>query len=133
MFDIICFALAIIYHANQVRIHYNRQLQERINDLNVLAESEQLSAKALSMSKQAVLNLAATAHDLQQPLSAMQLLLSLQNSADPTIQNVQGALNYACSLLNSALAPPAGLSNLCRISRWAQSAERRPGPPPGSL
>ncbi|MFO1370107.1 MAG: 7TM diverse intracellular signaling domain-containing protein [Marinagarivorans sp.] len=103
MFDIICFALAIIYHANQVRIHYNRQLQERINDLNALAESEQLSAKALSMSKQAVLNLAATAHDLQQPLSAMQLLLSLQNSADPTIQNVQGALNYACSLLNSAL------------------------------
>lgn len=103
IFDIICFALAIIYHSNQVRIHYNRQLQERIDDLNALAESEQLSAKALSMSKQAVLNLAATAHDLQQPLSAMQLLLSLQNSADPAIQNVQGALNYACSLLNSAL------------------------------
>ncbi|HMW49145.1 MAG TPA: 7TM diverse intracellular signaling domain-containing protein [Cellvibrionaceae bacterium] len=103
MFDIICFALAIIYHSHQVRIHYNRQLQERIDDLNALAESERLSAQALSMSKQAVLNLAATAHDLQQPLSAMQLLLSLQNSADPAIQNVQGALNYACSLLNSAL------------------------------
>lgn len=103
MFDIICFALAIIYHSHQVRIHYNRQLQERIDDLNALAESERLSAKALSMSKQAVLNLAATAHDLQQPLSAMQLLLSLQNSADPAIQNVQGALNYACALLNSAL------------------------------
>ncbi|RYZ99700.1 MAG: hypothetical protein EOO68_12130, partial [Moraxellaceae bacterium] len=103
MFDIVCFAVAIIYQSNQVRVHYNRQLQERINDLNALAESEQISAKALSMSKQAVLNLAATAHDLQQPLSAMQLLLSLQNSADPTVQNVQGALNYACSLLNSAL------------------------------
>ncbi len=103
MFDILCFAMAIIYHGNQVRIHYNRQLLERINDLNALAESERLSAKALSLSKQSVLNLAATAHDLQQPLSAMQLLLSLQNSADPTIQNVQGALNYACSLLNSAL------------------------------
>ncbi len=103
IFDIICFALAIIYHSHQVRIHYNRQLQERIDDLNALAESERLSAKALSMSKQAVLNLAATAHDLQQPLSAMQLLLSLQNSADPAIQNVQGALNYACALLNSAL------------------------------
>ncbi|HEY6530368.1 MAG TPA: sensor histidine kinase [Cellvibrionaceae bacterium] len=103
MFDILCFAVAIIYQSNQVRLHYNRQLQERINDLNALAESEQISAKALSMSKQAVLNLAAAAHDLQQPLSAMQLLLSLQNSADPTVQNVQGALNYACSLLNSAL------------------------------
>lgn|GEM_PF-2207024 len=103
MFDIICFALAIIYHSNQVRIHYNRQLQERINDLNALAESEQRSAQALNMSKQATLNLAAAAHDLQQPLSAMQLLLSLQNSADPTIQHVQGALNYACTLLNSAL------------------------------
>lgn len=103
MFDIVCFAVAIIYHSNQVRLNYNRQLQERINDLDALAASEQISAKALSMSKQAVLNLAATAHDLQQPLSAMQLLLSLQNSTDPISKNVQTALNYACTLLNSAI------------------------------
>lgn len=103
IFDIICFALAIIYHSHQVRLNYNRQLQERINDLNALTESEQLSAKALSMSKQAVLNLAATAHDLQQPLSAMQLLLSAQNSSDPIAQNVKNALSYASALLNSAI------------------------------
>ncbi|MEY4588318.1 MAG: hypothetical protein RL497_394 [Pseudomonadota bacterium] len=103
MIDILCFAVAIIYHNNQVRLNYSRQLQERINDLNALTESEQMSSKALTLSKQAVLNLAATAHDLQQPLSSMQILLSLQNAADPITQNVQGALNYACSLLNSAL------------------------------
>lgn len=103
IFDVCCFAVAILYQNNQLRIRYNRQLQERINDLNSLAESEQISAKALSMSKQAVLNTAATAHDLQQPLSSMQLMLSLQDQKDPIVKQIGEALDYARTLLHSAL------------------------------
>ncbi len=103
MFDIFCFAIAIMYQTNQLHTQYNRQLQERIDDLNSLAESEQVSAKALSMSKQAVLNTAATAHDLQQPLSSMQLMISLQDQQDPIVKQTKEALDYARALLNSAL------------------------------
>lgn len=104
LFDICCFAVAIVYQNHQLRRQYNRQLQERINDLNSLAESEQVSAKALSMSKQAVLNTAATAHDLQQPLSSMQLMLSMQDQHDPIVKQVKKSLDYARSMLNSALS-----------------------------
>lgn len=103
LFDIGCFAVAILYQNNQLRVQYNQQLQERINDLNSLTESEQISAKALSMSKQAVLNTAATAHDLQQPLASMQLMLSMQDKNDPAINQINQALDYARALLNSAL------------------------------
>lgn len=103
IFDICCFAVAILYQNNQLRLGYNRQLQERINDLNSLAESEQISAKALSMSKQAILNTAATAHDLQQPLSSMQIMVSLQDQQDPIVKQIKAALDYSRALLNSAL------------------------------
>lgn len=103
IFDICCFAVAILYQNHQLRLQYNQQLQERIDDLNSLAESEQVSAKALSMSKQAVLNTAATAHDLQQPLSSMQFIVSMQDQTDPLVKQIKEALDYARALLSSAL------------------------------
>ena len=103
LIDIICFSIAIFYQQNEVRKQYHKQVEQRLNDMHSLSESEQLSAKMLSMSKEKVLKTAATIHDLLQPLASMRLTISSMDPQQKTTTNLKSAVDYADNLLQSVL------------------------------
>ncbi len=103
LIDIICFSIAIFFRQNKIRKQYHHQVELRLSDMQSLSESEQLSAQMLSLSKEKVLQTAATIHDLRQPLAAIRLTLATQDPDQAPIRNMQSALSYADNLLNSVL------------------------------
>ncbi len=105
--DIACFSLAILFQNERLRSSFHSHVNQQVTDLHHLAQSERLSSQAMTLSRNTLLKTAATAHDLQQPLASIRLLLTMQDTADPTIHQVNKALDYATTLLHSVLSSSA--------------------------
>ncbi len=106
--DIACFSMAILFQNDRLRSSFYDHVNQRVTDIHSLAESERLSSEALALSRNTLLKTAATAHDLQQPLSAARLLLSSGDAGNPAMQQARNALDYASTLLNSVLKSSRG-------------------------
>lgn len=106
LLDILLFSGAILYQSKIVQAKLNYQLICRVKDAEAIAKLEQDKAASAEKIQSTALQLAATTHDLTQPLASLKMLLSMiddESHGEIKIKMKQ-AIEYTEGLLCSILA-----------------------------
>lgn len=105
LLDICLFAGALIYQSKVVRDDLSHSLQNRIVEAEELAQMEREKSASLAKLQDYTLQLAATTHDLTQPLASIKMTLSVvdENESAEAKSRMQTTLRYTEKILHSLL------------------------------
>ena len=106
LIDICLFAGALIYQSKVVRDDLHQALQQKLNDAKALAELEREKNQSMSKLQDNILQLAATSHDLTQPLASMKMALAVvdDQQSGAAKEKMQTAIRYTEQLLRSIIS-----------------------------
>ncbi len=105
LLDICLFAGALIYQSKVVRDDLSHSLRVRISEAEELAQMEREKSASLAKLQDYTLQLAATTHDLTQPLASIKMTLSVvdDNESAEAKARMQTTLRYTEKILHSLL------------------------------
>lgn len=105
LLDICLFAGALIYQSKVVRDELSHSLRKRLIEAEELAQMEKEKSASLAKLQDYTLQLAATTHDLTQPLASIKMTLSVvdDNESAEAKARMQTTLSYTEKILHSLL------------------------------
>jgi len=106
VWEALCFALALTRQTQTLQRRIEDGLRRHLAETEQLAKSEAEKHRALLAAQQKQLQLAATGHDLSQPLAAIRLgLVALKSSGnEAALHHIDQAVDYTESLLHALVS-----------------------------
>lgn len=103
--DICLFAGALIYQSKALREELNNNLKQRLEDAEQLVRLEKEKTQSLAKQQDYILQLAATTHDLKQPLASLKMALAVVSDSESkeAKKKMESTLNYTDQILRSLL------------------------------